>query len=350
MSPPSGSPASAAQWHAMTPQTRPLSISILELAPTSVTLALTRSPPTPAPGHQHLTPAQHVVHSLAHSHHSHSHAHHSQSHSNASGSSCNTGGGSKKKKKNRRNLNPGPALDSDENDDEDDSGSASNAVPGAYPSLLLEGQTFKDMLSHGVVVTMDGMPWSRIVAHVSDDADEEDPVAVDDEEADWEDEDEGHAHDEETVGTTSGTAPHAARRRKGRRPSRESGPATRKLRAHDKATGAPRWDKERAVVVVYDLDPSKEHEIELQIVGLAGEVKESFGESFLMTHAANAGSTRVQRRAHTARIAEQLEFASKIESELFALAVQATIQIQLGQHTGTTGRRLVSTCCGTGIA
>lgn len=239
MSPPSGSPASA-QWHAVTPHTRPLSISILELAPTSVTLALTRSPP------QHnLAPAQHVVHSLAH-HHSHTHA---------------LAGCGKKKKKHRK-------AESDENDDEDDSGSGSH-VPGAYPSLLVEGQTFKDMLSHGVVVTLDGMPWSRIVAHVSDDAEEEEP----DEEEDWEDDDE--AHEEETVGTTSGTAPHAARRRKGRRPS--SGPA-RRPKAHDKPAGTQRLDRERAVVVVYDLDPSKEHEIELQIVGLSGEIKESLGE------------------------------------------------------------------------
>lgn len=280
MSPPTGSPASAAQWHAVTPHTRPLSISILELAPTSVTLALTRSPPIlTATGHgaAHLTPAQHVVHSLAHSHHSHSHTHtHAQAH--ASGSSCNTsGGGSKRKKKNRRNQGAQP--DSDENDDEDDSGSASHAVPGAYPSLLVEGQTFKDMLSHGVVVTMDGMPWSRIVAHVSDDAEDEDTaIGLEDEDADWEDEEESHGvHEEETVGTTSGTAPHSARRRKGRRPSSERGPATRRLRP-DKPSGAQRWDRERAVVVVYDLDPSKEHEIELQIVGLAGEVYEGLGK------------------------------------------------------------------------
>ncbi|BEI93706.1 uncharacterized protein CcaverHIS019_0601650 [Cutaneotrichosporon cavernicola] len=234
MSPATGSPSSA-QWHTVTPHTRPLSISILELAPTSVTLALTRSPRQP-----NVTPAQHVVHSLAH-HHSHHLA-------------C-----TKKKKKHRK-------VESDENDDDDDSGSASH-VPGAYPSLLAEGQTFKDMLSHGVVVTLDGMPWSRIVAHVSDDAEEEE-TPDDDEE--WEDEEE--SHEEETVGTTSGTAPHAARRRKGRQPS--SGRA-RRPKAHDKPPGAHRWDRERAVVVVYDLDPSKEHEIELQIVGLAAEVNES---------------------------------------------------------------------------
>ncbi|GMK58305.1 hypothetical protein CspeluHIS016_0503370 [Cutaneotrichosporon spelunceum] len=234
MSPPAGSPSSA-QWHAVTPHTRPLSIAILELAPTSVTLALTRSPPQ-----SNITPAQHVVHSLAHNH-SHHHA-------------C-----AKKKKKHRKG-------ESDENDDEDDSSSPSH-VPGAYPSLLMEGQTFKDMLSQGVVVTLDGMPWSRIVAHVTGDAEEEE--APDDEE-EWEDEEE--PHEEETVGTTSGTAPHAARRRKGRRPS--NGPA-RRPKAHDKPAGAHRWDRERAVVVVYDLDPSKEHEIELQIVGLPAELKES---------------------------------------------------------------------------
>ncbi len=291
MSPPSGSPA-LAQWHAVTPHTRPLSISILELAPTSVTLALTRAPP------QHtLTPAQHIVHSAAHHHH------------------C---GKKKKHQKHQRKA------ESDENDDDDDSGSGSH-VPGAYPSLLVEGQTFKDMLSHGVVVTLDGMPWSRIVAHVSDDAEEEEQ----DEEEEWEDEEE--AHEEETVGTTSGTAPHAARRRKGRRPS--SGPA-RRPKTHDKPAGAHRWDRERAVVVVYDLDPSKEHEIELQIVGLAGEVKESLGK-LALTLAAADSSPHLQHRPHPPSIAEQLEPAPQIAGQLAPFALQTTITVQLGEHAGS---------------
>ncbi|TXT10738.1 hypothetical protein VHUM_02243 [Vanrija humicola] len=226
---------STAQWHSVSPHTRPLSIAILELAPTSVTLALTRSPPD---------------------HQSHSHSHHghagSSSHANSSG----------KKKKKKHSEDGG--------DDGDEDGAGPHGfIPGAYPfsSMLADGQTFKDMLSHGVVITVDGMPWSRIVAHVSDDADDEEGLGGgangdgEDEDGEWED-------DVATV----------ARRRRGHRQSAGASdahrPHTKPTRSHAAHEKQPRWDRERAVVVVYDLDPSKEHEIELQIVGLVSEAKE----------------------------------------------------------------------------
>lgn len=249
MSPPNGgSPASGTQWHAVTPQTRPLSIAILELAPTSVTLALTRSPPTAVPA---STPPV-----------------------------GNGPSSSKKKKKKRHGSNH-----QDSDDEVDDEEHAHGAIPGAYPypSILAEGQTFKDMLSHGVVVTIDGMPWSRIVAHVSDDADEDDTAAGgSDDEGEWEDDWE-HAGieasgNEEGQSNSSCTQQgQAPRRRRRHRPSDASRNHTPRKAKADKVDKGPRWDRERAVVVVYDLDPSKEHEIELQIVGLSGEVKENLG-------------------------------------------------------------------------
>jgi hypothetical protein len=144
------------------------------------------------------------------------------------------------------------------------------------------------MLSHGVVVTLDGMPWSRIVAHVSDDADEEDGLpAASDDEGEWEDDWEHAGNDDEALANTSCTDQgqgQPRRRRKHRAsdtaPKDSSSGARRTKPAEKHASAGQRWDRERAVVVVYDLDPSKEHEIELQIVGLAGEVKENLGGCF----------------------------------------------------------------------
>ncbi|KAL1409043.1 hypothetical protein Q8F55_005867 [Vanrija albida] len=278
---------SSAQWHSVSPHTRPLSIAILELAPTSVTLALTRSPPgnspSPSGSANHHTPAQHVVHSLSH-HQSHNHGH--------AGSSSHANNSGKKKKKKRGgasggNLSVPHGADSEDggDDGDDDSGGPHGFIPGAYPfsSMLADGQTFKDMLSHGVVITVDGMPWSRIVAHVSDDADDEDGLGAgangdgEDDDADWEDDWE-HAGNDEDETNVPGVAT-VARRRRGHRQSAGASDAhrpqgTRPTRSHAAHEKQPRWDREKAVVVVYDLDPSKEHEIELQIVGLVSEAKE----------------------------------------------------------------------------
>lgn len=270
MSPPTGSPSSA-QWHAVTPHTRPLSIAILELAPTSVTLALTRSPPVAFPQSQHLAPAQHSVSS----HHSPlSHA----AHSGPSSAACGSNHSIKRKKKKKPAGNVS-YLDSDDGGEDDEDGLG---TPGSLPSLLGEGQTFKDMLSHGVVVTLDGTAWSRIVAHVSDDPDDSEGAGMEDqeEEGEWEDESDPAGQDaEEAVGSTSGAAQPSARRRKGPHRSGQGrsqvGVSTMPSQARDRPERSHRWDRERAVVVVYDLDPSKEHEIELQIIGLSGEIKES---------------------------------------------------------------------------
>lgn len=283
---------STAQWHSVSPHTRPLSIAILELAPTSVTLALTRSPPgnnaSPSgSNNHHHAPAQHVVHSLSH-HQSHSHQHHGHA---GSSSHANNSSGKKKKKKrgggaSGGNLSVPHGADSEDGgDDGDEDGTGPHGfIPGAYPfsSMLADGQTFKDMLSHGVVITVDGMPWSRIVAHVSDDADDEEGFGAgtngdgEDEDGDWEDEWE-HAGNDEDESNVPGVAT-VARRRRGHRQSAGASdahrPHTKPTRSHAAHEKPPRWDRERAVVVVYDLDPSKEHEIELQIVGLVSEAKE----------------------------------------------------------------------------
>lgn len=141
---------------------------------------------------------------------------------------------------------------------------------------ILEGGTdFKDLLSHGVVVSVNGQPWSRIVAHVSD-PDDEDPTdteAVEPiEDGEWED-DMDHAVEEGV----------ARRRPRKARFSLSAGIAVKgagegvgKKRRDE--TEKDKWAKDRAVVVVYGLSPGKEYEVELRVVGLSGQDGESLGE------------------------------------------------------------------------
>jgi hypothetical protein len=105
-----------------------------------------------------------------------------------------------------------------------------------------ETPSFKDLLSQGVVVSVNGQAWSRIFAHVSDLDDEEEVEA-----------------EVEVVGITQ------------RRPRRarfvES--AEQALRATGRRKG--RVDKDRAVVVVYGLSPGSEYEVDLRVVGMQDE-------------------------------------------------------------------------------
>jgi hypothetical protein len=146
---------------------------------------------------------------------------------------------------------------------------------------------FKDLLSHGVVVSVNGQPWNRIVAHVSD-ADEDETAGAglaDDEheEEEWEDEWEAlpaGTEDGETGGMGSEENGAVTRRRRGRARgvvsgSRGDGGLVRRRKAEGKVE---RQDKDRAVVVVYGLSPGKEYEIELRVVGLSGADADGLGK------------------------------------------------------------------------
>ena len=165
-------PSTASHWHAVTPQTRPLTLSILELTPLALTLSLTLAPPTHAlPGH--LT-TQHTAHIHNHTH----------------------GPGRIRKKIRQRRIESDDELTAVEPDDD------ISALPGSYPIVMTGDANFKDLLSHGVVVSVNGQPWSRIVAHVSDPDDDEpyegqehEIVVEAGEEGEWED-DSDHATEE----------------------------------------------------------------------------------------------------------------------------------------------------------
>lgn len=176
------SPSTSSHWHSITPQSRPLSLSILELTPLALTLSLTLAPVPP----------------------------HTRS----------------KKKRHRR-----PESEEDEDDD--------------HPLEV----NFKDLLSHGVVVSVNGQPWTRIVAHVSD--------ADDDEE--WE---------EEASVALDGEGVTRRRPRKARF-SMSAGDAIKEGRKKREGGRLEKVEKDRAVVVVYGLSPGKEYEVELTVVGMS---------------------------------------------------------------------------------
>ncbi|RSH92422.1 hypothetical protein EHS25_008837 [Saitozyma podzolica] len=266
------SPSTSTQWHAITPQTRPLSLSILELTPLALTLSLTLaspSPPLPA-GVAGVAPGSNNAglhpHSPSHVHvaHTHNHAH-----------------GPKHRKKRHRRPESDDELTAVEPDESDHSGAHAHAhpshgspLPGSYP-FSDPGQSFKDLLSHGVVVSVNGQPWSRIVAHVSDDETAPAEEAEEHEEEDWEDEYE-HAGADPAAGGELEEGEEGVTRRRPRR-ARFGSSAHNATRNEGQGTGKkkkeviPREGKDRAVVVVYGLSPGKEYEIELRVVGVSGQ-------------------------------------------------------------------------------
>jgi len=249
------SSSSPSTWHTVNPQTRPLTLSILELTPLALTLSLTLAPlgstPTPGPSsssHPH-TPTAHIAHT-------HNHAH-----------------GPKSRKKPRHKA---------QSDDEDEEEHA-----GAFAGVLDSSTNFKDLLSHGVVVSVNGQPWNRIVAHVSDPEEHEPEVDGDDEEEEeWE--------DEPSASATAGQAEEGENVMVKRRPrkARFGSAATNAVRTEEKSVARrkkagevgkeKRVDRDRAVVVVYGLSPGREYEIELQVVGLSGTETDPLGARLLL--------------------------------------------------------------------
>lgn len=138
-------------------------------------------------------------------------------------------------------------------------------LPGSWP--ILNGEVrFKDLLSHGVVVSVNGQPWNRIVAHVSD----EDDLGAEEEEEEWEADDEGGTGEEE--GNMTRRRPRKARF------SLSAGHAAREAGLAEKRKREKKSQGDRAVVVVYGLSPGKEYEIELRVVGMFGDGADGIGE------------------------------------------------------------------------
>ena len=236
------------QWHTVSPHTRPLTLSILELTPLALTLALTLAP---SQSNHSLHPAAAASH-LAHTHHAHATVSHA------------------------RRKKPRPRRDSDDELTavEDDDTHTSTGTPGdSQPS-------FKDILSHGVVVSVNGQPWSRIFAHVSDIDDTPvlaGPSPIDEEEeGEWIDDLE-HAEAGQDGSKITQRRPRRARFSvSAEQAIREGG--TRRRR---EAGRFEKIDRDRAVVVVYGLAPGKEYEVDIRVVGVSSQdVEPSSGSHF----------------------------------------------------------------------
>lgn len=244
--------SSPSQWHLVNPQTRPLTLSILELTPLALTLSLTL-----APG-----PSNHTHHIPTH-HHTHT---------------------KHRKKIRHRRVESDDDLTAVEIDDADHPTHQQSPLPGSWPNAVDLGTSFKDLLSHGVVVSVNGQSWSRIVAHVSD-PDHGDEHEENEEE--WEDEAE-QEQDSEGGGEEGGVTRRRPRKARfslsaghavGGSPGSGASGQKERRRRRPSEVGKDKVDKDRAVVVVYGLSPGKEYEIELRVVGLSMQDGDGVGES-----------------------------------------------------------------------
>lgn len=253
---------SPSTWHTISPSTRPLSLTILELTPLALTLSLTLAiPSSSASASSSAANILQQQQQLAHPSSPSAALHHQR----------------RKKRHAHAHAHGRARLDSDDENALEMDDSSDSPLPGAWP--ILNGEVrFKDLLSHGVVVSVNGQPWNRIVAHVTDeDADgtgeDEDE---DDDEAGWgEDEAEAdHSNGEE--GNVTRRRPRKARfSLSAGHAAREAGLGERR-KTQKKGSGQ---GGDRAVVVVYGLGPGKEYEIELRVVGMFGEGVDGIGES-----------------------------------------------------------------------
>jgi hypothetical protein len=213
---------STSQWHCISPSTRPLNLQVLEITSISLTIAL----------------------SLARQPSSRSTLQASSSTSNSAGAS-----GSAAKQRRPRHRTKGTHHESDEDltaveEDNDGPGADSvtlaqnSDVPPPYVSSSQSGPfparlaplpqakpSFKELLSKGVMVTVNGRPWNQIVAHVSDD----EPAGS-------------------VLDSSSVTAENEALN----------------SRLVDKMVG--QMTRDRAVVGIFGLEPGKEYEIDLKVV------------------------------------------------------------------------------------
>lgn len=268
----------ASHWYSISPMTRPLNLEILEITPLSLTVSLS------------LAPQPRWASSLAASSSAAQNDLYIQGQQQfgipaAKQRKSRSKGGNRHGQSHQVTGSTGGQHDSEEDmtaleDNGEGSGQlqplhhatantpyTSSSLPGSYPRRLPLSSThpdpsshippsFKELLSKGIVVTVNGNPWNRIVAHVSDDdvpiptsaatskgSDTEHPTA--------------NNKQEESQAATSQSAGTSA-----------SFP-TPTLQTRSSAAA----HKDRAIVVVYGLEPGKEYEVDLKILGQISEVE-----------------------------------------------------------------------------
>ncbi|GHJ87260.1 hypothetical protein NliqN6_3662 [Naganishia liquefaciens] len=270
----------ASQWYSVSPMTRPLNLEILEITPLSLTVSLSLAPqprwePSPAAssttaqndlliqGQQQFgVPAAKQRKSRLKGGNRHGHGHGHQAMGSAGGQHDSDEEMTAVEDNGEGSSQLHPVHHTSTN-----TPYTSSLLPGSYPRRLPLSPTqpdpsshippsFKELLSKGIVVTVNGNPWNRIVAHVSDDdvpiptsaatskgSDPEHPIVNNKQE-------EGQTAASQSV-ETSASFP------------------TPTLQARSSAAA----HKDRAIVVVYGLEPGKEYEVDLKILGQSSEVE-----------------------------------------------------------------------------
>lgn len=263
--------AGQSQWHCISPATRPLNLQVLEITSLSLTIALSLA----------QRPAKLVQ---------------PQSTASSSGqqsqTATNSPSGSSRKKSKRLSksaaaANP-PHYESEvENEDTHSSSRFNHATDNLSASLstsklgdVSSNRTgdshtlsFKELLSKGVMITVNGRPWNQIVAHLSDDVPAQ-PFQ------------EGKKTD---ISTESNDQQDSTRDGGKTSLPLEPKAITKWVDQHSN-TNALKGRSGMAVISVFGLEPGKEYEVDLKVLANVGEGEPS-----------QAGEYRVSiiLRAHT---------------------------------------------------
>ncbi|ODO07755.1 hypothetical protein I350_03333 [Cryptococcus amylolentus CBS 6273] len=249
-------------WQTVSPQTRPLTLTVLDLTPLALTVSLSLTPSASLP----LQPSTHHAHGVHGGHPSQS-------------------SGNSKRKRNRRKANgsalsaavQGEGSEDDEHEVEDSDG----------------GVSFKDLLRHGVLVYVNGVQSNNLFANVMDDEDDDE----------WEDDPESvppASSEELEENMEQGVTRRRPRKaRFGASAAEAAGkpPGKKKDEKHHKG------DKDRAVLVIYGLMPGKEYEVELRVVGMGGQEADPTPSTSVLIPASpgQANSLHPRSRANSLR-------------------------------------------------
>ncbi|OWZ34672.1 hypothetical protein C345_05208 [Cryptococcus neoformans A2-102-5] len=269
-----------AHWQTISPQTRPLTLTVLDLTPLALTVSLS------------LTPSASIS-SLHHSHTSqphHAHGTHGHPHTPVSHGHISQVPNQKNRKRHRKRGHPNqifatsthgePSEDDEHEQEESDSTSHQDS-----------SVSFKDLLRHGVLVYVNGQQSNNLFANVMDDEDEE---------TEWEDETETSPHGEEIEENMEQgiTRRRPRKARFGASAAEAAGKGTGKKKdekPHSKG------DKDRAVLVIYGLMPAQEYEIELRVVGMGGQENEALASTSVLIPAPPTPTVCSRSRANSLR-------------------------------------------------
>jgi hypothetical protein len=265
-------------WHTVSPMTRPLNLEILEITPLSLTVSLSLAPQPrwassfpPQPSGTTAAHADLLIQGqqqfgipAAKHRKARSKGHrHGQTHQAGSTAAHDSEEELTAVEDNGDGPSHGHLLHS--HTSHSASPYTSSSLPGSYPRRLPLSSThtdpsatpsFKELLSKGIVVTVNGNPWNRIVAHVSDD-DVPIPTSSATTAIPRADQTGVEANDLSAVvsSITTGASPASF--------------PTPSIQQRSPTSS----NRDRAIVVVYGLEPGKEYEVDLKILGQLADVE-----------------------------------------------------------------------------